>query len=146
MNETAATLQGARTPWHLWVVGILVLLWNGSGAYTILMAQAGNWPGISPDEAAYYADQPLWFVALTDVALFAPIAGGVALLLRRRWAVPLFAVGLVAVGLADVWDLAAGTSRALANAGAAIVTACIFVIAVLELLYARAMRSRGVLR
>ena len=146
MNETTVTFPTARTPWHLWVVAFLVLLWNGSGACVILLAQAGRLPGISPDEAAYYAAQPLWFVVLTDVALFAPLAGAVALLLRRRWAVPLFAVGLVAVGLADIWDLASGSSRALANAGAAIVTACIFVIAVLELLYARAMQRRGVLR
>jgi hypothetical protein len=26
-----------KMPWHIWVVGILTLLWNGSGAYTIMM-------------------------------------------------------------------------------------------------------------
>lgn len=30
-----------KTPWHVWVVGALALLWNGAGAYTIMMAQVG---------------------------------------------------------------------------------------------------------
>ena len=24
-----------KTPWHLWVVGVLALLWNGFGAYDL---------------------------------------------------------------------------------------------------------------
>ena len=41
-----------KTPWHLWVVAILTLLWNGSGAITIALAQAGRLTNISADEAA----------------------------------------------------------------------------------------------
>ena len=32
-----ATLQPSRTPWHLWVVGVLSLLWNCYGGYDYLM-------------------------------------------------------------------------------------------------------------
>src|SRR5690606_11159578 len=110
--------------------------WDGSGAYTILLAQAGRLPGISADEAAYYAAQPLWLVVVTDIALFGAIAAGLALLLRSRVAVWLFAISLAAIFVADVYDLAAGTSRALANTGAMIVTALIAVLAVLQLVYA----------
>jgi hypothetical protein len=126
-------------------VGVLTLLWDGSGAYTILMAQAGRLPGLSADEAAYYAAQPLWLVITTDIALFGAIAAGAALLLRSRAAVWLFAISLAAILIADVYDLAAGTSRALANPGALIVTAIIAVLAILQLVYARAMQKRGVL-
>jgi hypothetical protein len=34
------------TPWHVWVVGALALLWNGAGAYTIMMARAGRLPDV----------------------------------------------------------------------------------------------------
>ena len=40
-----------RTPWHLWVVGVLALLWNGSGAYVFMMAQSGRLAGVSAAEA-----------------------------------------------------------------------------------------------
>lgn len=134
-----------KRPWHLWVVAILTLLWNGSGAVTIALAQAGRLSGISADEAAYYAAQPLWFVVTTNIATWAPIAGGVALLFRSKAAVWLFALSLAFIVLTNAYDLSAGTSRALANQGALIVTILIWVIAVLQLLYSRAMSKRGVL-
>jgi hypothetical protein len=135
-----------KAPWHLWTVGILTLLWNGSGAFTIMMAQAGRLANLSADEAAYYAAQSTWLVILVDVAVIAPVLAGVALLLRSRFAVILFGIGLATVILADIYDLAAGTSRSLVNTPAMIVTAVILVIAILQFWYSRAMRARGVLR
>jgi hypothetical protein len=130
----------------VWVVGILTVLWNGSGAVVIMLAQAGRMPNLQPDEAAYYAAQPAWLVISTDIALVSAIAAGIALLLRSRAAVWLFAISLAAIVVNDGYELATGTSRALANQGALIVTCIIFVIAVLQLVYARAMANRGVLR
>jgi hypothetical protein len=127
-------------------VAILTLLWNGAGAYTIIMAQAGRLPDLSADEAAYYAAQPIWFVIATDIATLAPVAAGVALLLRSGTAVWLFAVSLGAILVTNGYGLAAGTSRALVSQGALIVTAIIVVIAVLQLIYSRAMQKRGVLK
>jgi hypothetical protein len=135
-----------KTPWHLWAVAAWTLLWNGSGALTIALAQAGRLGGTSADEAAYYAAQPVWFVVLTDIATFAPVAAGIALLLRHRAAVGLFAVSLALIFVTNAYELIAGTSRALVNQGALIVTAIIVVIAVLQLVYSSAMRRRGVLR
>jgi hypothetical protein len=142
---SAVSISNRRAPWHVWVVGALTLLWNGSGAYTIMMAQAAKLPNLSVDEAAYYAAQPTWFVVVTDIALVAAVAAGVALLLRSRMAVWLFAVSLAAIVATNVYDLAAGTSRVLMSQGALIVTAIIVLVAVLQLLYARWMATRAVL-
>jgi hypothetical protein len=132
--------------WHIRVVGIVALIWNAAGAWTIMMSQAGKLASLSAEEAAYYAAQPLWFVVVTDIALLSAIAAAAALLLRRRLALWLFALSLVAIAFTDVYDLAAGSSRMLASTGALIATAFIFVIAILELVYARAMTQRAVLR
>jgi hypothetical protein len=142
----AISEAGGKTPWHLWAVAILTLLWNGSGAYTIMMAQAGKLADLSADEAAYYAAQPTWFVIATDIALLAALAAGVALLLRSRAAVWLFALSLTAILVTNVYELAVGTSRMLVNQGALVVTVIIAVIAVLQLIYASAMKRRAVLR
>ena len=72
-SSSTNPLSTHKAPWHLWLVGVLALLWNGSGAYTIFMAQAGRL-SVSPDEAAYYAAQAAWFVVLTDAALVSAIA------------------------------------------------------------------------
>ena len=143
---SAIFVPGGKTPWHLWVVAILTLLWNGSGAYTIMMAQAGTLSDLSADEAAYYVAQPTWFVIATDIALLAPLAAAVALLMRSGTAVWLFALSLAAILVTDVYDLTAGTSRALVNQVALVVTVIIAVIAVLQLTYAWTMKKRAVLR
>ena len=134
-----------RTPWHLWVVAALTLLWNGAGAYTMVMAQAGKLPDVGPEEAAYYAAQPLWSIVATDIALFAPIAAAIALLLRSRAAVWLFAVSLAATVLTNVYDLGAGTSLALVDRGWIVVSGIILVLAALQLAYSLAMKRRAIL-
>ena len=134
-----------KTPWHLWVVAAITLLWNGAGAYTMLMAQAGKLPDVGPEEAAYYAAQPLWSVVATDIALLTPIAAAIALLLRSRSAVWLFAVSLAAVVLTNVYELAAGTSLALVDRGWIVVTSIIVVLATLQLAYSLAMKRRAIL-
>jgi hypothetical protein len=145
-TETRNSSSPTKTPWHIWVVGILALIWNASGTYTIVMAQAGRLPGMGADEAEYYAAQATWFVVVTDIALFSAVAAAVALLLRHRAAVWLFAISLPAIAITDIYDLAVGASRALLTTPALIVTALIFVIAILELGYAWTMRNRLVLR
>jgi hypothetical protein len=129
----------------VWVVGILTLLWNGSGAYTIMMAQAGKLADVGPEEAAYYAAQPLWSVLATDVALLAPIAAAIALLLRSRAAVWLFGISVATVVLLNAYDLAAGTSLALVDRNWVVVESVVVTLAVLQLVYALAMKRRGVL-
>ena len=141
---SAIAMPARRRPWHLWVVGILTILWNGSGAYTILMAQAGRLSDIDAQEAAYYAAQPTWFVIATDIALFLPLAAAVALLLRNRSAVWLFALSAIATVVNNAYDIGAATSLALTDRGWLILTAGITVITVLQFAYAWAMRNRGV--
>jgi hypothetical protein len=146
MSTISASAPIARPPWHLWVVAILTLLWNGSGAYTIIMAQAGRLSDVDAGEAAYYAAQPLWFVIATDIALLLPLAAAVALLLRRRQAAWLFALSLIVLVVNNVYDIAAGTSLVLTDRGWRITTAMVVVIAALQFWYAQAMKTRAVLQ
>jgi len=141
MNATAPR----PTPWHLWVVAILTLLWNGSGAVTIAMAQMGRRLDMDPHEVAYYANQPRWFVLTTDLATLLPIAAGVALLLRNRSAVWMFALSLVTIVANNAYDVAAGTSLMLVDSGWQAVTLVIVLIALLQCGYAWMMRKRGAL-
>jgi hypothetical protein len=145
MIDTGLRTGPTRTPWHVWVVGILALLWNAGGAYTIMSAQAGTMPDLPKDELAYYAAQPLWFVAVTDVALVGGVLGAIALLMRSKWAVALFAVSLFAIVVTNGYDIGVGTSRMMTNTTTIVVTVTIWVLAVVQWWYATAMRKHGVL-
>ena len=135
-----------RTPWHIWVVGVLTLLWYLSGAISIIAAQHGTMPSLAPDEAAYYAAKPLWLEIMTDIGLIACVAGSLGLLLRKKLAVPCFALASVLILIQNVYELLSGTSRAYANSTAAIVLSLIMVIVLACWLYAKAMKRRGILR
>ena len=90
MTEAAiAAAAVPRTPWHLWVIGVLSLLWNAAGAWTIMSAQSGAPMDMDANEIAYYAAQAPWVVAVVDVVLISATLAAIAQLLyaaamRRR--------------------------------------------------------------
>ena len=88
----------------------------------------------------------LWFVIATDLGLLSGVAAGVALLVRSRAAVWLFALSLIAIVVDNIVDLAAKTSLALTDAGWRNLTVTVVIVAALQLTYAWAMKKRSVLR
>ena len=135
-----------KAPWHLWVVGTLSLLWNTSGAYTIMSAQSGAIMDMDPPEVAYYAAQAPWFVAVTDLVLISAILAAIALLLRSRWAVHLYGLSIAGIIVTSVYDIAAGTALLLQDQGWLILSCVTTGLAIAQLAYAVVMRGRGELR
>src|SRR5579872_3719712 len=96
-TDASITIRTAmKRPWHLSVFGVAALVWNAAGALTIMTAQSGKLYELEPGERAYYAAQPVWFVILTDISLIAAVGASIAILMRRRAAVQLFASSFAA--------------------------------------------------
>ena len=93
MNYTAR----AKTPWHLWVVGILLLLWNSVGGFSYTMTRLGKLQdlGMSEVEIAYFESHPAWANAFWALGVWGAIAASILLLLRSRFAVHATAVALI---------------------------------------------------
>ncbi len=141
----SASPVAAKTPWHLWVVGVLSLLWNASGAWVLVQAQTGAKMDMDAAEIAYYAEQPLWMVALTDLALATAILGALALLLRSRWAPPLYLLSIAATLASAVGDIARSTALLLQQRDW-LALACVTIgLAFAQWAYAEWSRRRGVL-
>ncbi|CAG0999860.1 hypothetical protein BURK2_02926 [Burkholderiales bacterium] len=98
---TASTLTPSDSaPWHLWLSGILALLWNGMGAFDYLMTQTRNasyMAGFAPEQLDYFYGLPKWSLATWAISVWSGVLASVLLLLRRRWAKPAFAVSLLAM-------------------------------------------------
>ena len=135
----------ARAPFHLWVVGLLLVLWNGWGVALAIAAQSASLPMVDPEIAAYFAAQPSWLVFFADIGPIAGVAGAVALLLQSRWAPMLFVVQLTTIALANAYEVAAGTSLLLTSAESRMGSLVLAVMICGQIVYARVMARRGVL-
>jgi len=140
-----------KTPWHIWLIGVLSLLWNAGGAFDYVMAHYAADTYLAqatPEQRAYYDDFPVWATAFWALGVWGALAGSVLLLARSRFAALAFGVSLI--------GLMANTTRLFASAGAGAVdllgkgnlifTAALIVVALGLWLYARAMARTGVLR
>jgi hypothetical protein len=145
MSELAMGDTRPKAPWHLWVVGMLSLLWNASGAWVIMSAQSGDAMDMDAAEIAYYAAQAPWFVALTDLVLVSAVLAAIALLLRSRWAVHLYALSIAGFVVTAAYDIVQGTALYLGDQGWLVLEVVTFGLSLLQLVYALAMRKRGVL-
>jgi hypothetical protein len=87
----------ARTPAHLWIVGIIALLWNAFGCFQYLMTTLRN-PGfmarIPADELAYVDSLPAWVTGCWALGVWGGLAGAILLLMRNRYSVWAFGVSL----------------------------------------------------
>jgi hypothetical protein len=149
-----ATNAHVRTPVHLWIVGILSLLWSGFGCYDYLMTRLHNadylksaMPGVDPAAAlAWVEDMPLYAQVGWGLGVWLALLGAVLLLLRNRWAV--FAYGLSFIGAVISLGYQLVLAPPLAGADAAIYTIMPLVIIAVALglfLYARVMEKKGAL-
>ncbi|MBV1868238.1 MAG: hypothetical protein KUG69_10095 [Marinosulfonomonas sp.] len=140
-----------KAPWHLWVVGIVSLLWNAGGAFDYTMTQTQNenyMSNFSPQQLDYFYGFPTWVVAVWAIAVWAGLSGSVFLLLRSRLATWAFTVSLLGMVSNTFWGFAmSDTSMTKAMGPEALwFTLAIAVVAVALLWYARRMKFRGVLR
>jgi hypothetical protein len=142
----------ARTPVHLWIVGVLALLWNMIGVTDYVMMRTRNadyFRAVMPDlniaDALAYMDS-MSLLASTGWALgvWGAMAGTLLLLMRSRHAVLAYLVSLVGAVIAFVLQFTGPIPPP--GMDDPVVPIIVTGIAIALLLYARRMRSRGVLR
>ena len=138
-----------QTPWHLWVISGLAVLWNAMGAFDYVMTQTGNeayMSAFTPEQLAFFYDFPPWVVAAWAIAVWGGVLGALLLLLRRRLAVSVFLISLVAMVITTFHNYFLSNGMEVSgDAFSLIFTAAIFLIALALFLYARAMHKRNVL-
>lgn len=101
----------AATPWHLWAVGVISLLWNAFGGYDFVMSVTQGetyWraSGMTDAMVAYYNAMPTWMYVPWVLGVWGAVAGSVLLLMRNKLAVPAFALSLLGAVGSLVYGLA----------------------------------------
>lgn len=146
MTEDTSVIT-PRGGWHLWVVGILSLFWNGFGCFDFTMTATRNADYLKPypqEMLDYWFAMPWWLWALWAVGVFGGLLGAIALLMRSAWAVKLFAASLLAAAVSMAINMTAADAPKME--GMEFMTAMIIGLALLQLVYAYWQSKRGVLR
>ena len=137
-----------RRPWHLWVVGILALLWTSLGALDFVMTQTTNEAylgSFTPEQLEYVYGIPAFMVALWAIVAVLGPCGAILLLLKKKQAFPVFAAWLAGGVITAIYSFGLSKGLEILGPAALVMTIVAFVIGVLLVVYARAMTARGVL-
>ncbi|MEM6667082.1 MAG: hypothetical protein AAF638_11840 [Pseudomonadota bacterium] len=136
------------TPWHLWLVGALAVLWNAMGAYgnvMTLMQNEAHFAQLTPEQVELFTTMPIWAASAYAIATWAALLGSILLLIKSRFATVMFGVSLVGMIISFFHNFALAGAGSVMNASQLVFTAAIMIIALALFLYARAMANRGVL-
>lgn len=94
--------NSVKPPIWFWVVSVIALLWNLMGVFNYLN-QAYNQEALleAMDQAQreVFEGIPAWATAAFAIAVFAGAIGSIGLLIRKKWAKPLFLISFVAAAL-----------------------------------------------
>lgn len=138
-----------RTPAHLWLVGVLALLWNGFGCldYSMTVTRDPTWMAqLSPDVINWLDAAPAWAVGSWALGVWGGLLGALLLLIRSRWSVAAFMLSLLGLAVNQTYQFLNPMPGAAANSGQLALTATIWIIAIILLYYSSRMRTRGVLK
>ena len=82
--------------WY-WAAAGLALLFEALGCFIYLSQVTADHAALPLDQRAMWDATPTWMVAAYAIAVWVGLAGAVLLLLRRKLAVPVLLVSLIAV-------------------------------------------------
>lgn len=136
-------------PVSFWIVAVLGLLWNLYGVAMFWLNLTITPEAISalPEaEREITRAMPRWIMLPFGVATLGGVAGMLAMLLRRRVAVPLLLVSLLALVVQFVAVYLTTPVWALTGASGAVLPLVLWVVALALWLYARRASARGWLR
>ena len=142
---SGARIGTVKVPWHLWVAGVVTLLFNAMGIVSYLTTKLGMLAemGLIPEQIAFMESYPAWISAFWALGVWGAFSGSVLLLMRSRWAVAAMVVGTIGLigttlGNYVVLDVPAAMQ-------APALDAAIWTVTLFLLFYSRAMAKSGVL-
>ena len=134
-----STSQSKPSIWF-WIISVLALIWNGMGVNAYLQ-QAYNTEDFrmmkTPEQLEIIANLPAWITAVFAIAVFAGLLGCIALLLRKKWAINLLLLSLIAVIVQMGYFFIKGYSD---NMG---MTLAIIVVALFLVWFSKRVNSKG---
>ena len=148
MSDSNQVLPASR-PIHLWIVGIVALLWNAMGAVDYVMTQTKNEAYMSQftqEQLDFFYGFPAWVVACWAIAVWGSVLATLLLLFRSKWASWVFMISTVALVVTMFQNYVLSNGMEISgDIFSVIFSALIFVISVVLTVYTFVMSNKGFL-
>jgi hypothetical protein len=127
-----------------------MLIWNAASCYSYVMTLSQNpayfrATGVTPVIAAYFTSVPAWYVVAWTVGVWGGLLAAIGLLLRKSWAVWFVVASQLSMVVNSFATLLNPTAREVLGKVGAIGAVATIAVATLLVIYALAMKRRGVL-
>lgn len=144
-------MENVKTPWHLWAIGIISLLWHSGGAMDYIMSKTKNpdyLAQMTPEQLAFLEAFPTWLTPFWAVAVWGAVLGSLLILLRSRFAAPTFVIAFFAMIVVTIHNLflAEVSATSTMTAFQIAFTIAIIIVAILMIAYANTQVRLGRLR
>ena len=132
-----------------WIIGIIGLLWNAWGAWAYI-AEAFEMESYmsqhTAEQLAFMAETPAWATAAFAIAVFAGVLGCLLMLMKKKWAVGILLLSLLAVLVRMIWFFFMSDGVEVFGAGLGYgMNAAVIIIAIVLYVFNKKMAAKGVL-
>lgn len=132
-----------------WVIGMLFLLWNAFGCYLYYMDQtmseAAYAEAYGAPLAAVRDIYPSWATAAYAIAVWGGLLAAILFLLRKKLALPLFVVSLVAAIISFSWGFMTPEFKAAAGSNHWVMPVIVIGLGLVEVFVSRMKVAKGIL-
>jgi hypothetical protein len=142
-------LTSTERPRWVMIASMVLLIWNliGIGAFAAQWTMVSNALDTLPaEQQAMWRAMPGWAWAAYAIAVGAGALGAIGLVMKKGWAVPLFAISLIAVIIQFFNAFVLQDGIATVGAGAVVFPLFIVVVGIVQLVLARRWRASRWLR
>ncbi|HEY9514588.1 MAG TPA: hypothetical protein VIQ74_02825 [Gemmatimonadaceae bacterium] len=131
------------------VTAVVALLWNLLGCFAFvsdLRLSPEDLARLPEAQQALYNARPGWAVASTGLAVIGGVLGCIGLLMRKKWALPVFVASLVGILVQDFGLFVLAGGATIAGSAAVVLQGVVLLVGIGLVLLSRRGIARGWLR
>ena len=137
-----------KTPIAFWIISVVGLLWNGFGVV--------NWvrqtfmlesflEAVPEEQLVLFENVPVWITAIFGIAVITGTLGCIGLLMKKKWAIPVFLVSLIAVFVQMAHSMSLAEYREIMGSFFFVFPLIVILVGALLYYYARRLGGKGLL-
>lgn len=132
-----------------WIIGVIALLWNIMGVFQYLsttLLKEEMEQALTEEQLALMSGLPSWYTGVFAIAVFSGLLASLLLLLRRKWAVSLFLISMLAVIVQMGYWLFATDAMEVYGTEAVVMPAIVIIVAIFLYFYSKGAAKKTWLR